>query len=427
MTPARHPNRPASASSTSARPSAQRGKGRLGPLLVLLIVLGALAGWLNKDALRQKQLASASTTELIAQAQANPRDALVAKLAGQRCLDEARGEDAREFLLQAVQANPSDPELNLLAGRAVWDSGDLEKAGALLNTALQSAPQDPDVLLWSAELLLARGRVKDARSLLLDAVRVEPSRGDIWKRLGEIELNDQKYPEALKYFDNAEAHSPSGATARLRAVTLQMLARLPEAEQAARLAVEREKGLVNFRVLGNIVQQGEGEAKAREAQKYFQEALRLAPRDTAALRLLAINHRALGEHALAVKALRRLLRVDPLLTEGYLLLSQSYQALGKAELAASTLRIFRRLQPLQEKADRAGQRVVVERGALAPQLAHAQALLDMGRNDDAREVLERAWAKAPRNPKIEAMLLRTDEPPSFKAEPLPPDPEGDAP
>lgn len=427
MMHARRSQLSASPTSTSPRAASPRKRSKLGLLLLLLVVLGALALWLNRDTLRRRQLARASTSELVAQARANPSDGVVVKLAGQRCLDEDRSGDARDFLLRAVQANPSDPQLNLLAGRAMWDSGDPERAGAFLNTALQAAPQDPDVLFWTGELLLSRGRVKDALALLLDATRLDPNRGAIWKRLGEIELNDQHYPEALKYLNQAEAHEPSGATSRLRAVSLQMLSRLPEAEQAARLAVEREKSPINFRVLGDIVQQSQDDERAREAQKYFREALRLDPRDALAMKLLAINQRGLGEHAQAVKVLRRLLRVMPSLTEAYLMLSQSYQALGKPALAAGTLRIFRQLQPLQEKADRAGQRVVVERGAQAAQLAQAQALLDLGRNDDARQVLERAWSKAPHTPAIEAMLRRCDQPPTLRIEPLPPDAEGDKP
>ncbi len=425
MTPARRAK--TAPASTSPRAAAPRKRGKLSLLLGLLAVLGALALWLNRDVLRRRQLARASTAELVAQARANPRDEVVVKLAGQRCLDQDRAADARDFLLRAVQADPSEPQLNLLAGRAEWDSGDPEKAGTFLNAALQAAPQDPDVLFWSGELLLSRGRARDARSLMVDATRVDPSRGDIWKRLGELELNDQHYPEALRYLDRAEAQSPSGATARLRAATLQLLSRLPEAEQAARLAVEREKSPVNFRVLGDIVQQGQGDEHARQAQQYFREALRLDPRDALALKLLAINHRSLGEHAAAIKVLRRLLRVMPSLTEGYLMLSQSYQTLGKPDLARRALSTFRQLQPLQENADRAGQRVVVERGVLPAQLAQAQALLDLGRNDDARQVMERAWSKAPHTPEVEAMLRRCDDPSTLHIEPLPPDPAGDAP
>ena len=94
-----------------------------------------------------------------------------------------------------------------------------------------------------------------------------------------------------------------------------------------------------------------------------------------------------------------MLRETPALTEGYLLLGQSYQALGDRARAAQVLRIFRQLQPLQEKANRANQRVLIERGTLAAQLNYARALLALGRIDLARDVLERAWSKAPNNAK----------------------------
>ena len=70
--------------------------------------------------------------------------------------------------------------------------------------------------------------------------------------------------------------------------------------------------------------------------------------------------------------------------------------------------------------------MLTQRGTLAAQLNYARALLDLGRIDLAREVLERIWSKEPHNPEIQALARQAQEsPPSIPA--LPPDAKADAP
>ncbi len=406
--------------------SARSRGGKLGRLLAVLLVLGASALWLNAAALRRWQYERWPTAELIAQAQQQPQNLALAKVAGRRCLDQNLPERADAFLTAAVRAHPQDAELKLLAGRVAWQIGEPQRAGALLNAALQADPTDPENLYWTGELLIDRGRKTEAFSLWRDAVRLDPSRGDIWRRIGEIELDSQEFQLAFQALQKAEKVTPTAAVARLRAATLLQLNRADEADKAARQAVQRQPNSVGYRLLGQIIQQTGDQTRLKEAQENFQRALKDDPHDPETLKLLALNYRASGEHAAAVKVLRKMLRAVPALTEGYLLLGQSYQALGDKARAAQVLRIFRQLQPLQEKANRAKQRVLIERGTLAAQLAYTRTLLDLGRIDLAREVLERAWSKAPDNPKIQALALQAQEPPP-PIPALPLDSKGDEP
>ncbi|MDF2441246.1 MAG: Tetratricopeptide repeat, partial [Abditibacteriota bacterium] len=314
-----------------------------------------------------------------------------------------------------------------LAGRAEWQAGNSQKAGALFKAALLAESTNVEARYWTGELLFQRGRKEMAEELLLDATRLAPNRGDIWTRLAQFALQTLDYKTALERLEKAEKLTPTGEVAWLRASALHSLGRLPEAEAAARQAVARDPKPKAYVLLAEIVQSSPEEDKQREAQTYLHKTLEEVPNASNALKLLAINHRALGEHQQAVKVLRRLLRLLPSQSEAYLMLSQSYQALGKPDLAARTTRIFRRLEPLQTKVDFARHRLSIEHGSLSAELQYIRALLALGRHDLSAEVINRALAKNPDHAELQALSRRAAEPPTIKIESLPADPAGDAP
>ena len=275
----------------------------MGRLLALLLVLGALALWLNADTLRRWQYERLPTAQLVTQAQQQPQNAVLAQVAGRRCLQQNAPEQAEDFLNAALQAHPHDAELSLLAGRVERLIGDPQRAGTLLNAALQAEPTNPEMMYWTGELLIDRGPQKPKHfSLWRDAVRLDPSRGDIWRRIGEIQLDSQEFQAALQALDNAEKVTPTAAVARLRAATLLQLGRAEEAEKAARVAVQRQPDGSSYSLLGQIIQQTGDQSRLKEAGDAFRRALqnqiRTMPKT---LKLLALNYRALGEHARAVK------------------------------------------------------------------------------------------------------------------------------
>lgn len=385
------------------------------PKLRVLLVLLALAVWLQADSLRRWRYERATTSELLALAHGQLQDVLLLKVTGTRLLSEGRSGEAYNLLMPAAQAHTDDAELTLLAGRAAWGQGEMLQASTLLHAALQESPDSADAHYWAAQFLYSRGRRDLAESLLWDVTRLDPRRGDAFASLGEFALNSDNLPVALELLDRAEKLTPTGATARLRATILKASGRLEEAEAAARTAVAREGSVANYTLLGEIIQSSptegaRGEARLREAQENLRRAITLDSNAAEPLKLLAINYRTLGEHANAIRALRRMLRLVPSMTEGYLMLSQSYAATGQNRLSEQSLRIFRHLQPWQEAADAAGHRVLREQGAISALLQYARALLALGRNDVARGVLARAPAKDPQNGPVAALQQQAEEP-----------------
>jgi predicted Zn-dependent protease len=387
----------------------------------------ALAAWyFNADSLQRWHYSRQTTQALWENAQATPTNPVLLELTGERLLEEGRPDDCAALMTTALQTYPHSSKLNLLAGRAAMERAEWKRAAALLNTALQAAPQSPDVLFWSAELLYQRGRKQMAEQILRDVTQLAPERADAWRRLGEIALTAQDYAGALKNLEEAKRRDPNAQIALLRAQTLHNLGKLKDAEAAVNESLKLEQSSKAYMLLGQIVQATPGADSLKKARGYLQKAVDSEPGNSDALKLLALNYRAGGEHRQAVSVLRHLIQLDPATSENYFLLSQSYAALKRAGLSKATLGIFNALAPLQQKADAAQHRVIIERGSLSSQLAQARLLLKMGREDMARVVLNRARAKAPDHPEITRLLNLAQGPMSLKIPPLPPDPEAEA-
>jgi tetratricopeptide (TPR) repeat protein len=401
-----------------------RSRRRIGWLLAFGVLALAAAGFAIAP-LRALLLRAASTAELLQASQQHPDDALLARVAGRRLLSENRAAEARDLLIQAAADHSRDARLQALAGRAALAAGDVEGAGKILQAAVEADPENAEVRFLLGEFLSARGYAGSATKLWEDTVRLDPGYGAAWWRLGERNLAAQRYPLALEQLDRAEQFTPTAEVARLRASTLKSLGRLPEARRAAEAAVAREPNAASVVLLAEIIQLTPGMEPLKEAQSYLVRAVALDP-SADNLRLLAVNYRSAGDHLQAVRALRRLLRVTPASSEAYLLLSQSYQALGKPALAAAALRIYRRIEPLERRVRRADYRVSIAHGALPAQLDLARVYIDVGRQDLARNVLERARRRFPDSTEIAALARRAQGPPTFRVEPLPPDTDGDS-
>lgn len=394
-------------------------------LLLGLLLAGAL--WVNGETLARWYYGRRSPEALLTAARQRPDDRLLTRTAAERLLEAGRPADARDVILPAAEQHPEDVVTGLLAARALWKSGEPDRAGAYFDRILQAAPANPEVRYWSAEFLFYRGYAEAAEELLQEVTQLEPDRGAAWLRLGEIALLDEHYAEAVELLDRAEKLAPNGEVARVRARALKSLGRLPEAEAAARSAVEREPTAESHQELGELLQFLGGEAKLREAQTHLERSLALNPGQAETMKQIGINHRLRGEHEKAVRLLRQALRTAPAMSEAYLLLGQSYQALGDAARSRRCLRIYSRLEPLETRVNTALYSANVSRASLPHQLRLARAYLDAGRQDLAREVLERAGRKHPDDPEIARLLRRAEGPPTLRIEALPPDPEHDTP
>lgn len=393
----------------------------------LLLILAFSALIINRDSIENWRYSKLSNDEILKSAEQQPDNVTLVSLAGKRQLDSGNSAPVKPLILSAARQHPDNAALKVLVARIELENDNLQNAGELLKQALQLEPQNEEALFWSAHQLYRRGRKQMAEEILRQVIQINPQRGDAWLKLGEISLESQDYVAALKNIQHAEKIQPTADSARFEARALFSLGRQDEAEKAARAALKREASADSYALLGRILQNAPEAAKLSEAQQNLKKALELNSGDTETMKSLAIAYRAAGKHRDAIKILRRMIRLAPAMSEGYLLLGQSYQAAGDSQKAAAVLKIFQFLSPLQKRADAARHRVIIERGSLASQLAQVRVLLALGRQDLARDVLNRAWAKAPNNAEIKKLAKQVEETPSLQIPPLPTDTSADAP
>ena len=395
--------------------------------MAVLFIGAGLAAWVNRDSLRRWSYEWRAADRLLASAQAKPDNLVLVKVAGRKLLAADRSREARDLLVPIAVRHSADAELNLLAGRAALAADDPQAAGLRLKAALDAAPTDPDTRYWMAVHLYGRGYARTAAELLQEVTELNERHAGAWRILGQIALDDDNLTTALEYLERAEALEFTAEGARERASALAGLGRLKEAEEMARRALALQPDAETYSLLGETVQGAPGEAKLREAQGYFLQALELAPDDLATANLLAMNHRALGEHAPAIKVMRRLLRRAPFMPDGYWLLAQSYRSIGKDELADETLRIYQQVEPLNEKVSVAEYQIDKTRGALPEQLSLIRTYLEIGREDLARRTILQTRRSHGDSKELDDLAKQAQGPPTLRILPLPVDPEGDAP
>ncbi len=412
--------------SVSVSPVPATRTRRLTVLGFTLVILLAGAVWVNAESFLRWQYSRWSPDQLLSASLRKPEDRVLAHATVARLLEAGRAEDAQKVILSLAERDPSDVTSSLLAARALWRSGEPDRAGPYFDRILKAAPANAEVRYWAAEFLYFRGYAEAAEELLKEVIELDPKRGAAWLRLGEIALNDEHYAEALRQLDRAEKLAPSGEVARVRARALKNLGRVPEAEAAARAAVLREPTTTSYAELGELLQFIGGEEKLREAQTFFLRSLDQDPTAVDTMKLLGINYRMLGDHRAAIRILRRALRAAPAMSEGYLLLGQSYQSLGDVQRARRCLLIYDRLEPLETRVNAALYAANISRGSLPHQIRLVRAYLQAGRQDLARETLERVRRKHPEDPAIARLLREAEGPPTLHIEPLPADPEHDS-
>ena len=422
LTPPGSQDRAVAGAAGAARSRARRA-GLLAGLLLLVL---AVAVWANRARILRWRYEQLTTTQLFDRAREASPDPVLLAVAGERLLDAGRAADVRTILDPVVDGSRSDVRLDVLAARAAWLTGEPQRTGAILDDALKVDPGSLDARFWSAELIYSRGNRDLAERLLQEIVAVDAGRGDVWTRLGEISLQAQRYETALQRLDRAEQSRPTGRVAQLRAQTLLTLGRVPEAEAAARQAVRRQPDGESFGRLGEVLLQA-GDAAFSEARASLRKAVALDPHRTENWKQLAGTYRSRGDDRNAVRILRSMLRTNPYLPEGYLTLSQCYRSLNRPELAAAAMRTFRRLEPLQAEVDRSRHDLILAHGALESQLREGRALLALGQRDAALQVAARANAKAAGDPRVQALIRDCARPIALRLDPLPADPDGDAP
>lgn len=338
-------------------------------------------------------------------------------------------------------------------------SGDIEKAYKTINKSIAMNPKVPKSHVLKGRILIEKGRLEEARESLVEAEKLDPESCDAQYYLGIIHEQFSQPAEALTRYQKASELDP--ANAQYVVAASEMFVQLGQFDQAEQFINERKQ---NFEYnaalrqsLGHIAMlRGDHQTAAQR----FNEALLLAPDDTAILEDVAQSQMGCGNFAEAEFAASKLLerdeckdRRDLKLLRSKCLMNMNRPAearslllgltnekesgrdpqvwidLGncaavlkdKAHLRLASTRatalapdrfeghmlkaLYNRLEGRPEEAlTHAEQATTRAGGDSSPYVLKALILQDLGRPFEAKSTVEAALLKNPSSPRLQAML-----------------------
>lgn len=217
----------------------------------------------------------------------------------------------------------------LYRGEALYRLGRLMEAEQVLLRLDRDGPDHPEVCRWLAAIYYDVGAMNHAVVRLEQLARLEPGDYAPHRLLGTIHLDFERYPQAIRHFEEALKRSP------------------PEPVRAA-MVRDRSRAMVRDRRYLEALEALRGEAedadvlamrcecqwnlgRREEAWRTWARASEIAPDDRGVLVIGARMRSDEGKPEEAVPLLRRALDADPHDTEARYQLAMTYRQLGREE------------------------------------------------------------------------------------------------
>jgi len=129
---------------------------------------------------------------------------------------QTRGESAvaERRYKSALRWRPEYPEALLNLGFLQQERGAGSLAAGHYLRALAHRPNYPEALINLGALCHARGQFETGREYLLKAIELAPERADLWTKLGDAFVGENRCREALAAYENALQREPQFAPAR---------------------------------------------------------------------------------------------------------------------------------------------------------------------------------------------------------------------
>lgn len=289
-------------------------------------------------------------------------------------------------------AEAPDSEALFKDAEASIDAGDLERASEMLVEAVRTDPEHWAAHCRLGEIYLAERRLREAEVELEAAVSLNPRSGQCLSRLSQAFLLDGDLARAEPYLVRASRFLPEDAgvihnLARLYLLTDRPDAALQENLKLLEMAPEEEKGPLRLAVARLL----RGLARNEEAVEHYESYLTGDPE----------NHDVRSECA---DLLMGLSRHDDALAE-YDRIIESGAAGAETLANAGALCILK--MDLPRAIDLLERSILLDPGAIPPQLALATALYQTGEHERAVKVLEALTSVDPENNRAYALLGRS--------------------
>ena len=324
-------------------------------------------------------------------------------------------EDATKRLEEALKKFPAHLQSSVALARLKLAQKDFSGAEAVLKQAVASAPQSSAAALALAQLYLLSRQPDKAEPQVRRALQLEPKNATALLSLAAVQIAGKRMSEAEQTYQQLSA-LPDKSFRTVHAVFLYQTGKkdtaIAEMEKLAQ--ADPADRTVRTRLLAMYFDMG----KITQAQSLLASVLKKNPKDSDALFQRSQVYMRLGKPADAANDLREVLHVQPNLAEAHLALATVYQAQGLDKSHEQELNEALRLKP-----DLLQARLALVNGFLRknqPQTAleildktpQAQkntagvvvnrnwALLEAGKADEVRAILEKALPATGRMPEL---------------------------
>ncbi|QEE29636.1 tetratricopeptide repeat protein [Terriglobus albidus] len=385
-------------------------------------------------------------------------DPRLAVLKGMILLNQKRADDAYKLLQDAAKNSPDNIEVSLWLGVAARTKGDFPLAQQSFKKVLIAEPSNFSALQGTAELASAKGDMDLLRQIATSTVKAYPASGDGFLWLGTAEANDKQFEKAADDFQRALKADPKNSTAMLELAQVRLTQRhVPEARALLERAVEVNGNpqALHLLVLSDLQSKQADKAlnRVREQAGRFpqsaalnnelallqlerkdlagaatsaERAMHLDPSDSAAVKIYTETQLALGNTPAAISRWQQWSASHPKDAQGLSILGMLEEASGDHSKAMDYYKNALEIQPDQPMASNNLAYLMVENDmnldvALSlAQTAHrglpnspstadtlAWVYFHKGAYDMARDLLEDAAAKDPKNASIQYHLGMT--------------------
>ncbi|MHA2354033.1 MAG: tetratricopeptide repeat protein [Candidatus Thorarchaeota archaeon] len=208
----------------------------------------------------------------------NPNDASAWNVQGVLLANKTDFGEALRCLNQAIRLDPDLVEAYTNRGRVLMALGPDKATSALesFDKALRLSPDNLEALVDKAKALHALGRTNEELACYRKITSTMTDMPAIWIRMGDIELEQGNFNDAITHYDRALTLDPEKVMALVhRAIGLSMM------------------------------------EKWKDAVKSAEKATKLAPDDIETWRVLADVNLRYGKHRSAMKALKKASQIDP--------------------------------------------------------------------------------------------------------------------
>lgn len=248
---------------------------------------------------------------------------------------------AELVLNRALKLKPDSADTMYLMGQALNDESRPVDALDLLARAHKLAPENPDIIFLLARVSMGQNFFEDAIPLLESGLKIAPQRADLHAALGESYFMSGKADKAIEEFKKLIALEPSARSYTFMGLSYRHLGRFDEAQKYFQEGLKLDPA--NAACLFNLGFIEERQGNTTAAEQHFQQALRANPDFSDALLELASLRTQQKKLLEAAELLRRYVKVahDP--SPGYYKLAMVERSLRQLDAAQRDLKVFQTL------------------------------------------------------------------------------------